>query len=157
MKLSNDILRKKVIIDDYLPLLVKADQKASNAECIYYRHENKQGLLELGFDATTQQVHKICLLICKDYRVIDAEYRHSNNRIEGDLLIDTPIDVTTATFFCEIYKDAISVVLSAESVIQTFVSDNIVWGVGPDGGLVSVTVYGLNSEATMHAIDELSS
>lgn len=157
MKYSRTILQKKVIIDDYIPLLIKAEQKSNDMEYLYYRGENKQGLLEVGFDAFTQQVHKICLLICKDYRVIDAEYVHSNNRLEGDLLIDTSDDITTTTFFCEIYKDAISVVLSAESVSQTFVSDNIAWGVGPNGDLVSVTVYGLNNEVTMHAIDELSS
>jgi len=157
MKFSNIILPKKVIIDDYLPLLVKAEQEAAEAGHIYYRHRSNQGLLELGFDATTQLVHKICLLICKDYQLMNSEYTLPDNCIAGDLRIDIPSDTTTDILLCEIYSNAISIILSATTAVQTIVSDSVAWGIDSDGSLVSVTAYGLSGEATMHAINELSS
>lgn len=157
MKFSNTIQQKKVIIDDYLPLLVKAEQKAADTDHIYYRHKNNQGLLEIGFDTTSQLVHKICLPICKDYQLMNSEYTLPDNSIAGDLCIDNPSDTTTDILLCEIYSNAISIVLSKETAVQTIASDIVAWGIDTGGSLVSVTIYGLSREATMHAINELSS
>ena len=156
MKYSTDILKKNVIIDDYIPLLIKAERKSNDMEYLYYRDENKQGLLEVGFDSTTQQIYKICLVICKDHRVMNAKYTLTDNCIVGDLLIDIPDDILTATFFCEIYKDAIKVVLSGEDVCQTVASDNLAWEINAEGKIVSLIVFGQSEETIMHSIDELS-
>ena len=104
MKYTTDILKRNVIVEDYIPLLIKAEQESDDIDYLYYRDENKQGLLELGFDATTQYVYKICLLICQDHRMMDTKYTLSNNRVEGDLLIDIPGDISTETFFCRTFR-----------------------------------------------------
>ena len=155
MKYSNDILKKYVILEDYLPLTIKASTMATNAEYLIYRH-GENSLLEFVFDATTHMVHKICMVICKDYEKIDAEYTLSANHIVGDILVETPDDVTTDIFRCEIYTNAVKIKLSNLCPERTIVSDNLVWELDANGNLLSLAIYNQSSNVINHTFEELS-
>ena len=157
MKYSTSILTKKAVIEDYIPLLIKTEQKLGNTNYMFFRQDTKKGLLEIGFDASTHLVHKICLLMCKDYRVLETGYLIPDDHVVGDLIIEAPNDIITSTFFCEIYSNAIKILISSETSTERIVSDNLVWELNDNGSITSLTVYGLSHNYIKHAIDELSS
>ena len=89
--------------------------------------------------------------------MMDTKYALLNNCVEGDLLIDIHGDILTETFFCEIYQDAIRVVLNKEAAIQTIVSDNVAWEINAGGTVTSMIVFGQCKEIIKHTLVELSS
>ena len=123
MKCSNSIFVKKVIVEDYLPLLIKSPEISIDADYLIYR-KGDNSLLELVFDATTHNVHKICMVICKDYEKVSAEYTLPSNFVIGDVMIDTPDDVVSDFFFCKIYSNAIQIKLSNRHAEMVIVSND---------------------------------
>jgi hypothetical protein len=155
MKYSNSIFQKKIIVEDYLPLLIKSPEMSTNADYLIYRKEDNS-LLEFVFDATTHNVHKICLVICKEYEKVPVGYIPPSNIVVGDVIIDAPDDITTEIFCCKIYTDAIQIKLSNKHGERTIDSKNIIWELDSKGDLISLTVYNQSPEVINHALNELN-
>ena len=154
MKYSNSIFVKKVIVEDYLPLLIKSPEISTDADYLLYRKEDNS-LLELVFDATTHNVHKICLVICKEYEITSTGYTPPTDFVIGDVHIDAADDISTEVFHCKIYTDAIQLKLSNQIAETTIVSKDIVWELDSKGDLISITAYNQSAEVINHAIKEL--
>ncbi len=155
MKYSNSIFAKKVMVEDYLPLLIKSPEISTDADYLIYR-KGDNSLLELVFDATTHNVHKICLVICKEYEIASTEYTPPSYFVVGDVLIDAPDDIATEVFCCKIYTDAIQLKLSNQPAEMTIVSKNIVWELDSKGDLISLTAYNQSAEVISHTLKELN-
>ena len=74
----------------------------------------------------------------------------------GDVIIDTPDDITTEIFCCKIYTDAIQIKLSNKHGERTIDSKNIIWELDSEGDLISLTVYNQSPEVINHALNELN-
>ena len=155
MKYSNLIFQKEVIVEDYLPLLIKSPEMSTNADYLIYRKEDNS-LLEFVFDATTHNVHKICLVICKEYEKVPAGYIPPSNIVVGDVIIDAPDDIKTEIFCCKIYTDAIQIKLSNIHADMVIVSKDIVWELGSNGNLISLTVQNQSADVINHTLKELN-
>ena len=155
MKYSNLIFQKKVIVEDYLPLLIKFSEMSTNADYLIYRKEDNS-LLEFVFDATTHNVHKICLVICKEYEKVPAGYIPPSNIVVGDVIIDAPDDIKTEIFCCKIYIDAIQLKLSNKPAEMTIASKDIIWELDSKGNLISLTLYNQSPEIINHTLKELN-
>ena len=155
MKYSNSIFQKKVIVEDYLPLLIKSPEMSTNADYLIYRKEDNS-LLEFVFDAATHNVHKICLVICQEYEKVPAGYIPPSNIVVGDVIIDASNDITTEIFCCKIYTDAIQIKLSNKHSERIIDSKDIIWELDSKGDLISLTVYNQSPEVINHALNELN-
>jgi uncharacterized protein YuzE len=155
MKYSNSIFVKKVIVEDYLPLLIKSPEISTDADYLLYR-KGDNSLLELVFDATTHNVHKICLVICKEYEITSTKYTPPTDFVIGDVLVDTPDDIAAEVFRCRIYTDAIQLKLSNQIAETTIVSKDIVWELDSKGDLISITAYNQSAEVINHTLKELN-
>ena len=155
MRYSNSVFEKKVIVEDYLPLLIKSSEMSTNADYLIYR-KGDNSLLEFVFDATTHNVHKICLVICKEYEITSTEYTPPTDFVIGDVLVDAPDDIAAEVFRCRIYTDAIQLKLSNQIAETTIVSKDIVWELGSNGNLVSLTVHNQSADVINHTLKELN-
>ena len=155
MKYSNLFFQKEVIVEDYLHLLIKSPEMSTNADYLIYRKEDNS-LLEFVFDATTHNVHKICLVICKEYEKVPAGYIPPSNIVVGDVIIDAPDDIKTEIFCCKIYIDAIQLKLSNKSAEMTIASKDIIWELDSKGNLISLTLYNQSPEVINHTLKELN-
>ena len=155
MRYSNYVFEKKVIVEDYLPLLIKSSEMSTNADYLIYR-KGDNSLLEFVFDAITHNVHKICMVICKDYEKVSAEYTLPSNFVIGDVMIDTPDDVVSDFFFCKIYSNAIQIKLSNRHAEMVILSNDIVWELGSNGHLISLTVQNQSADVINHTLKELN-
>lgn len=157
MKYTNKIFKKTAVLEEYLPLSIKSESSLENANYLIFRYENNS-LLEIVFNESNGYIHKINMIICKDYHMVDSTFDIPNDLItkKGDILVEREDDVTTHKFECIIYKDAIRLEISNEAVIERIYSDNIVWELNKDGKLVSFTLYRQSPEIIEHTKNELS-
>ena len=154
MKYSNTVQEKHVIMEKYIPLLIKSSTMPIGAEHVIYRH-GLHSLMEIAFDATTCAVHKVCLPICEEYQVYDADYLLPLNHTIGDVLVEKSDDITTDIFVCEIYRNAIKVKLNSGTPQQVITTGNLAWELDAKGDLISLAVYGQKQNVIDHALKEL--
>ena len=75
---------------------------------------------------------------------------------EDDDVIDTPDDVISDFFFCKIYSNAIQIKLSNRHAEMVIVSKDIVWELGSNGNLISLTVHNQSADVINHTLKELN-
>ena len=154
MKYTDNILKKKVVVEEYLPLKIKSDLPLDNANYLIFRHEDNS-LLEIAFDEQDGNIYRIDMIICKNYHIVDANFNVPNDSRKGDLIIEREEDITTPKFECIIYKDAIRVEMSNGLITERIDSINILWELNNEGMLSSFTLYGQSTEVIDHTINEL--
>lgn len=157
MKYTNNIFKKTASLEEYLPLTIKSDFPLENANYLIFRYEDNS-LLEIAFNENDGNIYRVKLIICKNYSTVDTTFEIPNNsRIrKGDLLVENEDDITTSKFKCIIYKDAIRIEISDDSVAKCIDSGNILWELNSHGKLTSFTLYGQQPEIIEHTLNELS-
>ncbi len=155
MKYTNNIFKKTALLEEYLPLTIKSDSPLENANYLIFRHEDNS-LLEIAFNEDGGNIYRVKLIICKNYSTVDATYTIPIYSRKGDILVEHEADITTSKFECIIYKDAIRIEMSDDSVADYIDSDNILWELNKDGKLISFTLYDQSAEVIEHTIKELS-
>jgi hypothetical protein len=141
-------------MEKYIPLLVKAPTMIANAEYVIYRH-GLHSLMEIVFDAITGAVHKVCLPVCEKHQVYDVDYLLPANHTIGDVLVERSNDITTDTFVCEIYRNAVKVKLHSGISHQVIATGNLVWELDAQGNLISLVAYDLKQSEIDHVLKEL--
>ncbi len=155
MKYTNNIFKKTASLEEYLPLTIKSDSPLENANYLIFRYEDNS-LLEIAFNENDGNIYRVKLIICKNYATVDATFTMPTNLRKGDVLVEHEADITTSKFECIIYKDAIQIEISDDSVADYIDSDNIIWGLNTHGKLTSFTLYGQQPEIIEHTLNELS-
>ena len=155
MRYTSEIMKKEVLIEAYMPLKLKSEAVVRFADYFIYRCCD-HSLLEIVFDEKDHKVYRINMPICKDCKIIYSNYELPAEFVAGDVQIDGSEDITTDVFFCEIYQNAVRVVLSNRTVSQRIVADNLVWELDENDRLVSLTVYNQPSEVIEHVLCELT-
>ena len=155
MKYTNNIFKKTALLEEYLPLTIKSDSPLENANYLIFRYEDNS-LLEIAFNENGGNIYRVKLIICKNYTTVNTTFTMPTNSRKGDILVDREADIMTSKFECIIYKDAIRIETSDDSVADCIVSDNIIWELNKEGKLISITLYDQSAEVIEHAIKELS-
>ncbi len=154
MRFTNNATDRIVKKIDYIPLQLRTDAECQATE-YYTIRKGDCSLLELAFDSETATIHRITLLICEEYRKLADPYRTPANHKNGDVLAEAHGETDSSVFYCEIYPNAVKVVVSDAYPCVCIASDNTVWELTEQGALVSVCVVDPTGEASEHCFKEL--
>lgn len=153
MKITHNPLKRNIAISDYIPLQVRTDNEwATDYLCI---NKSDHSMLELGFFNYDSTIHCITLLICQDYKKIDECYQIPRNLQTGDVLAESADNIETQTFRCEIYYNAVKVVVSDAAPDVCVSSGCVVWELTGKGDLVSLCVVDSTGAMSEHCYKEL--
>lgn len=155
MKYTNKIFKKNVVIEEYVPLLLKSPIRIENANYVIYRYGDNS-LLEITFDEKDYNVYRINMVICEIFHRINSCYVMPKEFTKGDIVVDVAEEIVTNKFECDIFNDAIRVTVNDAQIEERIISDNIIWELDASGNLVSLTVYNQSAEIIEHTFEELS-
>ena len=155
MKYTNNIFKKVASLEEYLPLSIKSNIPLEHANYLIFRYEDSS-LLEIAYNENNGNIYRVKLIICKNYITVDTAFTIPTNLRKGDIIVEHEADITTSKFECIIYRNAIRIEISDDSVADCIDSDNIIWELNKDGQLISFTFYGQSSEVIEHTVNELS-
>lgn len=154
MKYSNKEVDRIAKIIDYIPLQLRTEGECQATDSFYIR-KGDCSLLEFAFDEQDATIHRITLLICEDYRKISNLYCIPGNHREGDVLAAPSGEIDSQTFWCEIYPNAVKIIVSNDEVSDCITSNNIVWELNDRCDLVSICILDSTGNVSNHCIKEL--
>ncbi len=153
MRYTENRLKKKVRLEEYIPLALCAQEDVSSANYVIYTAENSH--LELVFDEVDHKIYRITMCICKNFDRINEDFKLPQDILSGDLLIDEDFRNETKKFLCEIYNNAIKVILDDRQGNRFIASDNILYEL-IDEELISITLYEQPKKVIDHTFKELT-
>lgn len=154
MKISHTILNRKIVVTDYIPLQVRTEKECQETDYFYAKKDDRS-LLELSFDKNDSTIHRIALLICKDYEKTNENYQIPSNYESGDVLVESAGEIESSIFRSIIYSNAVKVVVSNEVPDSCILSGNVVWELNGCGELVSLCVIDSTGITSEHCRKEL--
>ena len=154
MKISHTMINRKIVITDYIPLQVRTEQECQATDYLYAK-KGDHSLLELSFNKNDSTIHRITLLICKDYKRINENYQIPSNYESGDVLVESMGEIELSIFRSVIYSNAVKVVVSNEVPDSCISSGNVVWELNGCGDLVSLCVIDPTGITSEHCYKEL--
>ena len=154
MRIDNQITKGTVLLEEYIPLKFISDKKNTSLGYVRYSKDNKS-LLEFTFEASSKQLYRILLVLCEDFSVNDCYFSLPVAFEYGSLLFEESIDKECSVFYCEVFKDAVTIKLSERKVNNSIISDNILWEIDDQNELISITLLNLSKKEVEHTITEL--
>ena len=154
MKISNITTDKIINILDYIPLQLRAKNECKATEYFTIR-KGDRSLLEIAFDSEDATIHRITLLICEEYQKILEPYYVPNDCKKGDISVNTPGEIDSPTFRCEVYPNAIRILVSDADSCECVFAENVVWELTEKGDLVSICILDPTGKASNHCYREL--
>jgi hypothetical protein len=153
MRYTENIFKKKARLEEYIPLAICAQEDVSSANYVIYTAENSY--FELVFDEVDHKIYRITMCICKNFNRINEDFNLPTNILLGDLLIDENFRKEANKFLCEIYNNAIKVLLDDRQGNRFVASDNILYEL-IDDELISITLYAQSKKVIDHTYKELT-
>lgn len=154
MNTTKDVTHRELVIDEYMPLQLRALDACQDAK-YYTIREDDHSLLELTFDQNDSKVKRITLLLCRHCKRMASRFSLPDNYDEGDVVIDKENDENATLFECVVYDDAVSIIVSDEPVTKSVLSDNVLWRLSAKGNLVAICIIQLTNDAVEHCYSEL--
>ena len=155
MKYTTTALRKETIIEDYIPLMLRASVTTKDADYLIYRR-GEHSLLEIVFDATTRLVYRITLVLCNEYCQANSDYAFAPNTVYGDVIVPCADDIQSDALCCEIYNNAIRIKLSTNLPHTSIVNHDLCWELDENDNLASIVIVNPSEKLKNHAVKELS-
>ena len=155
MTVTETSIKRSIVLVEYIPLQVRAEKECAIADYSSF-HKSDISLLELTSDQATQHIRRITLVICAEYHRLSTDYQLPAEYTHGDLLLDSPAEIETDVFYCDIFRNAVKITVSGAPVYKAVLSDNIVWELSERGNLVSVCVIDTTGKSSEHCYMELS-
>ena len=154
MKYYNKRVKRVIKNVDYIPAQ-KKKKKECQATAYYNICKGDRSLLELALDDKDAIVCRITLLICEEYQRKSELYRVPNEHRDGDVLIEKQGETDSRVFRCEIFENAVKVVVSDIVSHDCIASENVVWELSDQGDLVSLCILDSTGELSEHCFKEL--
>ena len=154
MRFSANIVKRMIKSVNYIPIQLRT-QKECQATEYYNIRKGDRSLLEFAFDRKDSTIHRITLLVCEEYRKTMKTYYLPDNHKNGDVLIDDSGEIDTPTFYCEVYPNAVRIVVSDADSSKCVSSENLVWELTDQGDLVSICVLDSTGKVSEHCLREL--
>lgn len=143
-----------IITEDYIPLKILSDKAYSSLGYVKYV-KGDSSLLEISYDEETHKLYRILLIICKDFSFNERYFAIPDSVQKSSIKIDNSDKIECEIFKCEIYKNAVRIIVSENSVYYTVISGKVLWELDKDCKLISLTVVGLSELEINHTITEL--
>ena len=155
MRITNNLIRRTIMITDYIPLQLRTDKECQATKYFYVRKADSS-LLEIAFDSSDLTICRITLLLCEKFQKIDEDYIAPENVFKGDILIDTSCEIESPILNCKIYRNAVKIEVSGEKTCKVVSTGNVIWELSEDGNFVSLCVIDPSGMASEHCLNELS-
>ena len=154
MIFSANTVKRMIKTVDYIPLQLRTKKECQATE-YYSIRKGDCSLLEFAFDCKDSTIHRITLLICEEYKKLMRPYFIPDKHKYGDVLIDNSGEIDTLTFRCEVYPNAVRIVVSDADPSECISSENLVWELTDQGDLVSICVLDATGKVSGHCVKEL--
>lgn len=154
MIISNKTVNRKINNVDYIPLQLRTGNECQATE-YYSIRKGDRSIVEFAFDNDDATIHRITLLICEEYCKISEPYCIPNQIKFGDVLVEKSGETESPVFRCEIYPNAVKIVVSNESPCECIMSENVVWELTDQGDLISLSILDPTGEMSDHCFKEL--
>lgn len=154
MKYANKAVNRTIKIVDYIPVQVRTEGEC-RATASYDIRKEDCSLLEFAFNEQDATIHRITLLICAEYRKISKLYCIPENYRNGDVLAGLSGEIETPCFFCEIYPNAVRIVVLNDDICDCIASNNIIWELNGRSELVSICILDPTGKVSNHCFKEL--
>ena len=153
MKYTKEKIKRIITYDCYIPFQVRFNEGYATDYLII--RKGNSSLLEFGFNEYNFFVYRITLVICKEYQKVPHLYSMPKDYKEGDILIDQSEEIYTDIFYCEIYLDAVKIIVSNNKVNEIIKSDNVIWELDNNDDLVSICVLDSSGKVSYNCYDVL--
>lgn len=154
MKYSNKEVDRIIKIIDYIPVQLRTEGECQATESFSIR-KGDHSLLEFAFDEQDATIHRITLLICEEYRRISQLYCIPDDHRSGDVLAGTAGEINSQIFCCEIYPNAVRIIVSSDEISDRILSSNVFWELSGRGDLVSICILDSTGKMSDHCFNEL--
>jgi|GEM_PF-2967066 len=154
MKYCNKCIKRAINNADYIPVQLRTE-KECQATAYYNIRKGDRSLLELALDDKDTIICRITLLICEEYYRISEMYCVPNEHRNGDILVENHGETDSRVFRCEIFENAVKVVVSDNVPHDCIASENVVWELSEQGDLVSLCILDSTGELSEHCFQEL--
>lgn len=150
-----NVTNRSVQLIDYIPLQLHSDSGCVSPD--YYQiRKGDSSLLELAFDEASSIIHRVTLLICEDFHIMNEEYSIPDGCVEGDILLDASGTEESEVFLCNVFPNAVRITLSSLPCSTRIRSGNVIWELTEQGELLSLCVIDPTGELSAHCGNELS-
>ncbi len=154
MRFSSNTIQRSIMNVGHIPVQLRAKTECRATD--YYIIRNGDcSLLEFAFDNKDFFICRITLLLCEDCWKTMKRYSIPNRHKNGDVLIDNSGEIDTPTFRCEVYPNAVRIVVSDADSSEWVSSDNLVWELTDHGDLVSLCVLDPTGKVSEHCLREI--
>ena len=154
MKYYNKSVKRVIKNVDYIPVQLRTEKECQATAYDNIRKGDRSSL-ELALNDKDAIVCRITLLICENYHRISELYRIPNEHRDGDVLIENHGETDSQVFRCEIFENAVKVVVSDIVPHDCIVSENVVWELSERGDLVSLCILEPTGGLPEHCFKEL--
>ena len=155
VSLKNSDLELHVLNEDYFALKVVNDSSVESTKYVEFCFGDTD-LLEFSLDRESNIIKKFLLVLCNHFEVLDVDFRSDIACESGSISINLPQHNDCITFSVKVYRNAVDIVLSSESVDKTIKCGQVMFGLSCDNDLVSVTVVEMTADEVAHTIEELN-
>lgn len=155
VSIINTDLDLRVVNEDYFALKVVNDPSVESTKYVEFCFGNTD-LLEFSINKESNLIKKFLLVLCNHFEVLDVDFRSDTTCESGCISIDLPQHNDCKTFSVQVYRNAVHIVLSSESVNRTIKCGQVLFGLSCDNDLVSVSVVEMTEHEVAHTIEELN-
>lgn len=154
MKYSNKVVDRIIKIIDYIPVQLRTKGEC-HATDYFNMRKGDCSLLEFAFDERDGTIHRITLLVCEDYQRNSQLYCIPDNHRNGDVLAVISGEIDSQIFCCEIYPNAVKIIVSSDEICDCILSNNVIWELSGRGDLVSICILDSTGKVSDHCFNEL--
>ena len=154
VSLVNKNLDLHIVNEDYFALKVVNDPSIESTKYVEFCFGDTD-LLEFSLDRTNNTIKKFLLVLCNHFEVLDMDFCSYTDCESGCISIDLPQHNDCNSFSVRVYRNAVDIVLSNESVKRTIKCGQVLFGLSCDSDLVKVTVIEMAADEVEHTVEEL--
>lgn len=141
-----------IVLEEYIPLKIMFCKDKEPINYISYS-QDKYSLLEISVGVNSRQIHKIMLLLSKEYSIEEKSLKIQES-IKEDILMDSG-NVQCTCFETTIYMNGVKIVLSKEKRERYIKVDSIYFGVSCSNEIVEICVCEMSPSEVLHLKREL--
>ena len=139
-------------LEEYIPLKIVFCENREPINYISYS-QDKYSLLEFSVGVNSKHIHKITLLLSKEY-FIEEKILELENSEEGEVLMDN-VNVQCACFKTILYANGVKIVLSKEKCEKYIKRDRVYVGVSIFNEVTEICVCDMSFLELQHLKNEL--
>ena len=155
ISIINKNLELNVVNEDYFAIKVVNDASVESTKYVEFCFGDTD-LLEFSLDRETNIIKKFLLVICNHFEVFDVDYHSDTAYASGCISMNLPQHNDCNSFNVRVYRNAVDIVISNESVKKTVKCGQVLFGLSFDNDLVKISIVEMTMDDLAHTIEELN-